>query len=316
MNKKIISAAIAATFAVSGAVMADVTVSGHIEQGFATEATNGAGMSSISDNFFVIKADEDLGNGMKAFASMRIDADNNATHTPTVTDDATYVGLSGDFGTVMAGRFEAFIEGKMASTMSFQGLNSVEQSDANQGIHSNGLAYVSPSFNGLTIGAGGYIVPNATPLAAATDDVDATEIAIMYNNGPLSLAIAQQDVDNSVVTALGGAEKTLAFNAAYTMDNMKFTLYYEKGDDFGGVAADDRTDIGYRFDYTMGNNKISLGYLDDETTNGADGNDTTALELVHSFSKKTSAYVGWENYDSVAAGTEDDRMYVGLQHNF
>jgi len=307
MNKKIIAAAIAASFSASVAI-ADVTVGGHIEQGFATESNNttGAGVQRISDVFIKVSASEDLGNGMKAFGHIRIDTEDDDA---TSVSNEHVVGLSGDFGTVMTGRFEAFIESKLASTMSLQGLNGIESSATTHETTSNGIAYVSPSFNGLTVGAGAYAV------TANEDDWDATEIAVMYSNGPLSLAIAQQNSDSGVVAA-PVAEKVLGVAASYTMDNMKFSVYLDKADDVNGDAANDQTDVAYRFDYTMGNNKITLGYLDDETTNGADGNDTTAIELLHSFSKNTSAYVGYESYDSVAAGDEDSRMYVGLQTNF
>jgi len=299
MNKKIISAAIAATFAVSGVAMADATISGHIEQTFMTDGANGTDVSGSDDNFVVISASEDLGNGMSAFGKIRMDLDNNgATAEGTTTD--SIVGLKGDFGTFMTGRAEAFVESKLMATMSFDGHTVIEDSlttTPNTGRLDNMVAYVSPDFNGLSVGVGGY----ADVATLTSDDIDATEIAVFYNNGPLALQAAFQDVQSGT--------ETLAVSGSYTMDALKATILYVDSETNAGADA---TDLAYRVDYTMGNNVIRAAYLDDEVTaTGAEGDDVFSLELVHNFSKRTSAYIGTVNPD-----TADDYQYVGLQHNF
>jgi predicted porin len=86
------------------------------------------------------------------------------------------VGLKGDFGTIVAGRMEDFSEGKVA------GMASVDSSDAlsiepngafDTGRAEGGIAYVSPSFNGLTFGIAGYALPNG----GASDTVDTISIS-------------------------------------------------------------------------------------------------------------------------------------------
>ena len=300
--------------AVTGSAMADVSVSGRVEQTFTNTdvAATGDAFAGGSDNHVVISASEDLGNGMTAFAKVMLDSD---SQTGASKDEI--VGLKGSFGTVMLGRFEAFVEGKIASTMSFNGHAAIEQSTSNAGRTSQGMAYVSPTVNGFHAGIGGYALNSSTTYNA--EDLDATEIAVFYSNGPLDIRVARQDVSNQAAAAMYAAtssadvaEQTTAISASYTMGDAKISYFRNDYENVRGVAGNDGTDNSYRLDYTMGANKISLGKLDDETFAGAAGSDVTALELTHSFSKRTQAYVGMTDSDAANA----DTTYFGLQHSF
>jgi predicted porin len=285
--------------AVTGSAMADVSVSGRVEQTFTDTDGNTTGLVGSTDNHIVFSASEDLGNGMSAFAKVMLDTDGQ--------DGASkdeIVGLKGSFGTVFVGRFEAFVEGKVASTMSLNGHAAIEQSTTNADRTSQGVAYVTPTVNGLHAGIGGYAT------GSESEDWDATEIAVFYSNGPLNIGVAVQDL-NPTLAGATLAEKTTAISASYTMGDAKVSYLRMDGDDIA-TAADDRTDSSYRLDYTMGANKITVAHLDDETTNGAAGADVTALELTHSFSKRTQAYVGMTDSDTANA----DTTYFGMQHSF
>ena len=293
--------------AVTGSAMADVSVSGRVEQTFTNTdvAATGDAFAGGSDNHVVISASEDLGNGMTAFAKVMLDTDKADTVAADGTDTKDeIVGLKGSFGTVFVGRFEAFVEGKVASTMSLNGHAAIEQSTTNADRTSQGVAYVTPTVNGLHAGIGGYAT------GSESEDWDATEIAVFYSNGPLNIGVAVQDL-NPTLAGATLAEKTTAISASYTMGDAKVSYLRMDGDDIA-TAADDRTDSSYRLDYTMGANKITVAHLDDETTNGAAGADVTALELTHSFSKRTQAYVGMTDSDTANA----DTTYFGMQHSF
>jgi len=305
MKKTIIAAAIATV--VAAPAMADVSVSGKVEQFFTDTDGSGEGFQGGTDSFVKFAASEDLGNGMKAFAHIVIDTDQVRGGTSTNMTQDEVVGLSGNFGTVQMGRFEAFVEGKLASSMSMTGQTSVEDTSATHAGRTNsGIAYVSPAMNGLTIGVGGYAT------TSESDDLDATEVALMYVNGPLSLKVAQQNQNDTLAAAGNDAETTTAIAASYSMGDLKVSYLRMDSDNVDTTAADDRTDNQYRVDYSMGNNKITLAHSDDETTNGADGDDITALELVHSLSKRTQVYVGMTDSDAASS----DTTYFGMQHSF
>jgi len=286
--------------AVTGSAMADVSVSGRVEQTFTDTDGNTTGLVGSTDNHIVFSASEDLGNGMSAFAKVMLDTDGQ--------DGASkdeIVGLKGSFGTVFAGRFEAFVEGNVASTMTMNGNAAIEQSTANVGRASQGIAYVSPTVNGFHIGVGGY----ASGALSESEDFDAKEVAVFYANGPIDVKIARQTLNNTLASTTS-SETTTAIALAYTMGDAKVSYLRMANDDFNGT--NDSVDNSYRLDYTMGANKITVAHLDDETTSGASGADVTALELTHSFSKRTQAYVGMTDSDTAST----DTTYFGLQHSF
>ena len=286
--------------AVTGSAMADVSVSGRVEQTFTDTDGNTTGLVGSTDNHIVFSASEDLGNGMSAFAKVMLDTDGQ--------DGASkdeIVGLKGSFGTVFAGRFEAFVEGNVASTMTMNGNAAIEQSTANAERTSQGIAYVSPTMNGLHIGVGGY----ASGDSSESEDFDAKEVAVFYANGPIDVKIARQTLNNTLASTTS-SETTTAIALAYTMGDAKVSYLRMANDDFNGT--NDSVDNSYRLDYTMGANKITVAHLDDETTSGASGADVTALELTHSFSKRTQAYVGMTDSDTAST----DTTYFGLQHSF
>ena len=287
--------------AVTGSAMADVSVSGRVEQTFTDTDGNTTGLVGSSDNHIVFSASEDLGNGMTAFAKVMLDSD---SQTGASKDEI--VGLKGSFGTVFAGRFEAFVEGKVASTMTMNGNAAIEQSTANAGRTSQGIAYVSPTMNGLHIGVGGY----ASGDSSESEDFDAKEVAVFYANGPIDVKIARQTLNNTLASTTF-SETTTAIALAYTMGDAKVSYLRMSNNDVDGVDSDDNS---YRLDYTMGANKVTVGHLDDESNTSATAaaNDITSIELTHNFSKRTQVYIGMTDQDTA----NSDTTYLGMQHSF
>jgi len=243
------------------------------------------------------KASEDLGNGLTAFAQITLDTDKADTAAADGTDTKdSKVGISGSFGTIVMGRMEDFTEGKVMSMMTLNGTGAIEAT-GNTERNDDAIAYVSPTVNGLHVGVAGYAV------TADSDAIDATDMAIFYDNGPLSVKIAQEKNDN--------AAESLAIGASYAMGDVKVSaLHVNRKNDSDSTV--DHNDVMLRLDYTMGSNKFTIASLDDEQTTGIDGTDVTAVELTHSFSSRTSAYIGAT--DSKAANK--DTTYVGMIHKF
>ena len=300
MFKKTLIAAAVATLA-SSVAMADVSISGVVEQTFTDTAGTGSAWTGSTDSDLTFKASEDLGNGLTAFAQITLDTDqtdaNDTATDSSLTDGKdSKVGISGSFGTIVMGRMEDFTEGKVMSMMTLNGTGAIEAT-GNTGRNDDAIAYVSPTVNGLHVGVAGYAV------TADSDAIDATDMAIFYDNGPLSVKIAQEKNDN--------AAESLAIGASYAMGDVKVSaLHVNRKDDSDSTV--DHNDVMLRLDYTMGSNKFTIASLDDEQTTGIDGTDVTAVELTHSFSSRTSAYIGAT--DSKAANK--DTTYVGMIHKF
>ena len=321
--------------AVTGSAMADVSVSGRVEQGFSDEDAGTTGWAGFTDNQININASEDLGNGMTAFAKIGIKQAN------TQLDEK--VGIKGSFGTIVLGRMEDFSEGVVAATQSTMGTNEGELG-AQHDRTSNGMAYVSPTINGLHFGVAGFA--GLTP----TSNLDAIDLIIAYDNGPLSVKLARENTDgtqydvatvaevagqyitedgvstttvgeNQVLIApvtfaaatTGSDHKVTSLSIGYSMADLSGSALWVKEE--GGTSGNvDATDLMVRLDYKMGANKLTLQHAKDEsnTSAAAADVDTNIVELSHAFSKRTTAYIGFADSDSAAK----ENTYVGMQHTF
>ena len=242
MKKTLVAAAVAAVVAAPAASFADVKIGGNVIQEFVSDGDETGskedGLESKAAVDLVFSVSEDLGNGMSAFAKIHTLRDNGGSGNADQV-----VGLKGDFGTVVVGRMEDFSEGKvaaMAATDSSDTLSIEPNGSYNTGRNEGGIAYVSPSFNGLTFGVAGYALPNmgsnATSLtitsinalsanvassghsvivsgasgtialqnSSAKDadaNIDATDIMIEYANAGLTVRVARENVDAKVYGA-------------------------------------------------------------------------------------------------------------------
>jgi len=311
MKKTLIAMAVAGVVAAPIA-SADVAVSGKVEQNFTwTDSSTSASDEMVggSDVLLVFKASEDLGNGLSAFADIRTDFD--AANGGQNTLD-TKVGLTGGFGTVVVGRMETFSESKVLSMVDvFGGGTGVELGGDNAERQDNGFAYVSPSFSGLTIGVAGYALDDT---ANDIEDVDATDVALMYANGPVVVNLSQEEykddtgADNEEITSLG---------VSYAAGDLKVAAVYQDIDNAANVATSDHEDVMIAATYNMGgNNSIAVGWNENELTTGATENNTTAVEFRHNFSSRTRAYIGMTSDDFATTADETDEVYVGLEHSF
>jgi predicted porin len=242
MKKTILAASVAALVA-APAAFADVKISGNVIQEFVSDSddtgTKEDGLESKAAVDLVFSVSEDLGNGMSAFAKIHTLRDNGGSGNADQV-----VGLKGDFGTIVAGRMEDFSEGKvaaMAATDSSDALSIEPNGTYNTGRAEGGIAYVSPSFNGLTFGVAGYAMANGgvtdgtvstitansglyvqsggvrTPVAVSSSTatvtaqdtnsldadakIDATDIMLEYANGPLLVRVARETIDAGATKA-------------------------------------------------------------------------------------------------------------------
>ena len=307
MKKTMIAIAVAGVVAAPIA-SADVKISGVVEQTFTDTDKDTNGMDTSTFNMLNVSASEDLGNGMTAFAKY-----NHLTKTGRNSDETNgdqVVGISSSMGTVVAGTMEDFTEGKLAAMMTMEGNGSVELA-GNATRTQGALAYVSPTVSGLHFGVAGY----AGSGAENTDTFDAVDVAVFYDNGPFSLKVANEKL-NKTVAGGNDDQTTTSVGASYTMGDLKLSALHVSRENQGGSATADSDDMMMRVDYTMGNNKITIGHAnDDSVTSGEDT--VTAVELIHNFSGRTSAYVGHVNNTvESSAITADSSTYFGLKHKF
>jgi len=304
MKKTIIAASVAALVA-APAAFADVKIGGNVIQEFVSDGDDTGskedGLESKAAVDLVFSVSEDLGNGMSAFAKIHTLRDNGGSGNADQV-----VGLKGDFGTVVVGRMEDFSEGKvaaMAATDSSDALSIEPNGTYNTGRNEGGIAYVSPSFNGVTFGVAGYALPNmgttnsvvtiasqtglsvsgnvsvsvsssnATRLTLADSsskdadaNIDATDIMIEYANAGLTVRLAQENVDGKVYGANKEDQKTTSIGASYKMGDMTLVGYHFDVDNGKGVSTNDADGWFLGAKVAMGANTFGIGYSEETDT--------------------------------------------------
>jgi len=303
MKKTIIASAIAAVVA-APAAFADVTISGNVNMEILDQDAS-TGWDNSTNTDLVFKASEDLGNGMKAGIKYHMFHDDGSD---SVADTTVFV--SGDFGSINAGRqesvnmafFHGFAAGDAAHDMTLEDTNGTQS-------RMNAVAYTTPSMNGLTvtavagIGAG----DQAGTAGTDTDNVDASEVVAKYSNGPLMVAIGKTSANSS-----NGDEEVTNIAASYKMGDLKVSVLNRDVDNSYNTANDatqtDNEMTTFAVNYTMGSNSLYAGVTDSD--DGQDGD--WVVSLKHSLSKRTSVYVAAKNDDS---DSNTDTL-VGIKHSF
>ncbi len=354
MNKKIIAAAIAATF-VAPVAMAEnnVTVYGKIKQSVDFVDMGQSDNVQINDQASRLgfKGSEDLGNGLKGIFQIELSvaisksknefAGTGFSNTVNGAIDKSentgvggrnaFVGLAGDFGTVLVGRHDHPMKMSTGSLDYFAD----SQGDYNNAyggdlvdLRGDGvIAYVSPNFSGFSFA--GAIVPGENNDADGISD--AYSVAGWYKNGGLFASVAYEDGDSDMdsldnVAGVGADYNQTRVGLGYGMDawavNVVWAQYEIDPDVAGGSSVEPETFV-ISGKYTMGNNVIKAKYFDTDNDGLVEDVDGFAIGLEHNFSKRTQAQLMYvsSSQDDSAPGLDDnvadgDIFSVQLNHSF
>lgn len=335
MKKTLIAlAAVAATSA--SFAQSTVTLSGTVETGlekrFSGDATRLTSNRNGTSNWTLSGA-EDLGGGLKAVfqVSTSFNTDDGTagglsagTTGTALGNNGMFVGLTGGFGTLRAGRPVNTLYG---NAMFANGTKGVSLHDSNTVLSglvanagntvyvNNAVQYHSPRFAGFQV----QLEYAASELAGASAG---TGIALRYDAGPLSASI----VNYKGAGTAGGLgldpDAVNQFAVAYDFAVAKVFFTYR---DQSGFASD--VDNGYALGVTAPVGPGSLyASLNVREQVGADGR-TVIAGYKYNFSKRTQAFVNiarrnaaWQAAAVTAAGGDGTKgstgFGFGLQHNF
>jgi predicted porin len=288
MKKTIIASAIAAVVA-APAAFADVSVSGQINQEW--YQVEDGDLASDRNADIVFKASEDLGNGMKAFATINQMFDTDDSGNSVTTNGLAFLGLSGDFGTISMGLQEMLIESH-AAAMAANDASDYLSNEVDTAIGAGAehtVTYLSPSFNGITVGLG------AQGDSGASDDLDDTEIMVQYSNGPLLVRLAQ-------ATDHSASQDDTIMGVQYTMGDLTVGVVNQNSD----AASGDEMWMGAK--YVMGANTFAI------SANSSDdsANDDRIISVSHAMSKNVSVYFAHESDGAANADTTLAGMKVAF----
>jgi len=330
MKKSLIALAVAGTFAAPAfAATSNVDIYGVMN--YAIQDTDASGADiDVVDNVSRIgfKGSEDLGGGLKAI--WQIEQGINATgNKGTAFGDGvalrnTFIGLAGGFGTAVIGRHDTpykMATGKYdifgdtigdynngAAGYTADGvalLNKTHDARA-----SNAIAYISPSFSGLTVAAAivtsDDTAADTTTLNVADESVDAVSIAAMYGNGPLTVDAAYQSVeDYSTAWKVG---------VGYSFGDLTVGAVYESSDDV-------QEQEGWLLNAKYGMGPITLKAMYGQVEVFGADQDLLVLGADYGLSKRTTAYVVYaagddENDGTASNGGDVSGWNIGVKHSF
>jgi predicted porin len=251
----------------------------------------------------------------------------------------TYVGLSGGFGTVLAGKLNTPYKSSTVSwdpflATSLQARGSGGMSDAQNGYATSALAYAN-KFGpatvvlALVVDSGNDLDPLVTD---KTNGKHAKSLSVNVPVGPVEVAVAYvnanefSDIDN---LGLSGTADLLGVNTLETLTASKVGVKYAAGpitvagqyealdiDDGAGFAI--KPTVAYvTGSYAMGANTFSASYGDTKwDISGVDNTKYMAIGLTHAFSKSTSSTIGYRSTDAGNFGDKETAFAAGLRVSF
>lgn len=343
MQKKLIALAVAGMVAAPLAMaQSSVTMGGIIDLGVTHYSNGGTGVKNRTAidqgnslptriNF---RGTEDLGNGLKAgfFFDFGINVDRDAALT---SGRQSFLTLSGDFGTVALGRMDTPQDKLLGSVDPFGnaatavasygkayriGLNNASASRLD-----NVIAYVSPSFSGLTVTAAFTNDGVGDEEAGNANASRVWAISPVYSNGPLLVGMNYHQVKGKNPST--NTTKVWDLGAAYDFGVARVSGAYGSNKLSGGRDLR-QWFVGARVPVSeAGQVMVVYGQSDDKNVSSSKTK-RWGLGYNHNLSARTMAYAHYGQLStstnsyitglaSAAVGGDYERgMTVGLRHSF
>jgi len=337
-----------AAFSQSSVTLYGVVDNGFIwENGGARGAVTRLGSGDYWANRFGVKGGEDLGGGLSAIFNLESGFDLNNGQTAqsnSLFGRTSYVGLKGDFGTIVAGRFFTpyfVMLFTIADPFSTGLAGNAGNLMATSGFRmNNSVKYTTPTIRGFS-GEAAYSFGGVAGDFTASRAIGAK---LTYSNGPLNVGIAYHDRNNNSATAQGQADaRNTLFAANYDFGLVRPFLAYgiDKGPNsstlatpnpynsaVAPVASTNSTSLLVGLSIPIGQSWILASYIhkDDKTSHNQDA-DQWAIGYTYLLSKRTQLYTSYAYIknrngaaytvgNSSSAGSGDQAFNLGLVVKF
>jgi len=342
MKKSLIAlAALAAT----GAAFAQssVTLSGTVETGVEKRFSGDAFKMTSNRNGtsnWTLSGTEDLGDGLKAVFQISTsfntdDGTGGALSTGTtgsaLGNNGMFVGLTGGFGTLRAGRPVNTLYGNAMFANGTKGVSGYDSNTVLVGLTANAgsSVYVNNALQYHSPSMAGFQIQLEFAPSELKDADDGFGVALRYANGPLAVSLTNYKGAGTaayappvVTTAIPANMKPKAVNqlaAAYDFGIAKLLLTYRaQGKD--GTIITSNNDTGYALGATapVGPGSLYFSYNVREDL----GDDKTSIiaGYKYNFSKRTQAFLnvasGNDKLNLAKTSKSTTGFGLGLQHNF
>jgi general bacterial porin, GBP family len=266
MKKTLIIAGVMGAFAINAHAQSSVTLYGTLDAGLVYTNNSGGhnnwqqGSGTVSDTYFGLRGSEDLGGGLHAIFTLEDGFNLNSgkfTESNTMFNRQAFVGLQSDqYGTVTLGRqYDSVVDylGPVSEAGSGFGNNLAAHPFDNDNLDNsfsikNAVKYQSANYAGLRFG-GLYGFSND---AGQFSNNRAWSAGATYNNGPLNVAAAYLQLNNSLTNAnAGGAASPGDGN------NANLTAALQRTYGVGANYAYGPAVVGLLYTHTQDNNVIA-----------------------------------------------------------
>ena len=348
MQKKIIALAVAALASTAAFAQTNVTIYGIADASVSATTNLGAttgqtgfkvNSGTLSTSRIGFKGVEDLGNGLKALFTLEyglaID-DNTGIGTGTNIARQQFVGLTGGFGTVIAGRLQTTgldftIAGSALGGSAPLGATNVATATTGTGLingtqmitglygrQSSAVAYVSPSFGGVVVAYNHARITEAA-LGTNTTDSHGDLISVGYDNGPIS-AGAIYTKATMANTLANDNLKEWGLRAGYDFKVVKLQATYQqaKSDDTATYVGKDKKWV-VSATVPIGAKLAVIGEFASLSVDSTAANDDVkvgTLATTYALSKRTTAYAAFVAKRSQDLNADTNTYALGLRHMF
>lgn len=283
---------------------------------------NASATGMVTNSSYIgFRGTEDLGNGLKAgfVLEANFNSDNGAG-----ADNGNFnfkrnseINLSGNFGMLRLGSFDAYSYSVTADFISMHNHDTGTSADALYTYaagRGNTIAYRTPDIAGLTAEVQYRFgekakVKNDAPIDA-WEDKGGWDLGVNYANGPLGLGFGytQQKLNVLPGVATESDEKVrqFALRASYAIGDLTLGAYYQKAK--SDVGADTAKRDAYRLAamYTIGASELhaNVGRATAVKLNGAKDSDSATqwtLAYNYNLSKRTKVYALYTNINNTAS---------------
>jgi predicted porin len=357
MQKKIIALAVAAMASGAAFAQSNVTVYGVVDAYYGNISNNadvaanvkkfsGVNSGGLSTSRLGFRGTEDLGNGMKALFTLEYQVNTDTGDLVVANARQSSIGLTGNFGTVLAGRLPTAALGwgikyqplggsavdPLRNVVNATGFVSTLSTADRQ---SNAVAYVSPNLSGFTVQYNHAFV-GETKTEAGNGQRSANILAADYDNGPLSVGVVYRVVGNQSNTGDKTGQKEWSIGGKYAIGTVA-TLFatYQKGDQNANNGLDYKAySVGAAVPVTA-KGTVVASFANSDVGNTAAGVDQGAkaytLAYTYALSKRTTAYTAYTSTSNerntntvhygvggvgVEAGLKTKGFVAGLRHSF
>jgi len=301
-----LAAAILSTLSVS-AFAGDVDIYGKANLTVQSSDEGKGSFTEVKSNASRIgfKGGQDLGNDLSVVfkAEFQVDLDGDSAKGDSITDRNQYVGLKGNFGTVLLGKNDTVLKQSQGKVDLFSDLNGdIKSLWKGENRMSDTITYKSPKFNGLQLGVT-YI---------AEDDVeaeDATSIALFYGDKSLkkSKVYAAVAIDSEVkgydttrITVQGKLAGFTLGAIAHTQEKVS------DGSEVDGFLISAK----YGFD-----NVTVKAQLQTAEHEGGDDRSGMTFGADYKLAKNTKLFAFYSSFD-MDSEKDQDYLAVGIEYKF